>query len=301
MTTVVERVSIEVRPGEIVGLIGESGSGKTVVALSVLGLLPRGGRVIEGSIRLDGTSVLDLSPRQLREMRGDRVAFIPQDALRALNPGLTVGRQVGEPLTIHRASGWKAALRRAVELLASVHMREPSRRATEYAHQFSGGMQQRAMIAMGIALQPRLLIADEPTTALDVTVQAQVLQLLCEIRDTHGTSVLFITHDLGLVAELCDRVYVMYAGVVMEQGPVRALFAHPAHPYTQALLRATPTVHSVTTRLEAIPGQIPLPRDWPSGCHFVDRCPRAFDRCRTAPPLLPVADGHLARCWLAEA
>jgi oligopeptide/dipeptide ABC transporter ATP-binding protein len=204
---------------------------------------------------------------------------------------------VGEPLTIHRASGWPAALRRAVELLGSVHLREPARRATEYPHQFSGGMQQRAMIAMGIALEPRLLIADEPTTALDVTVQAQVLRLLREIRDTHGTAVLFITHDLGLITELCERVYVMYAGNVVEQGPVRALFAQPAHPYTQALLRATPTVHSVTTHLASIPGQIPLPRDWPAGCHFADRCPVAFERCRTPPPFFPIGDGHLSRCW----
>jgi oligopeptide/dipeptide ABC transporter ATP-binding protein len=230
-------------------------------------------------------------------LRGDRVAFIPQDALRALNPGLTVGTQVAEPLTIHRGSFWRAALRRAVELLASVHLREPARRATEYPHQFSGGMQQRAMIAMGIALEPRLLVADEPTTALDVTVQAQVLQLLREIRDTHGTAVLFITHDLGLVTELCDRVYVMYAGNVVEQGPVRELFVRPAHPYTQALLQATPTVHSVTTHLAAIPGQVPSPRDWPAGCHFADRCPVAFERCATHPPLFPVGEGHLSRCW----
>jgi oligopeptide/dipeptide ABC transporter ATP-binding protein len=301
LTTVVQHVSMSVQPGEIVGLIGESGSGKTIAALSVLGLLPRGACVTGGAIRLDGTSVLDLSPRQLRALRGDRVAFIPQDALRALNPGLTVGTQVGEPLTIHRGTRWPAALRRAVELLGSVHLREPARRARDYPHQFSGGMQQRAMIAMGIALEPRLLIADEPTTALDVTVQAQVLHLLREIRDTHGTAILFITHDLGLVTELCDRVYVMYAGHVMEQGPVRAMFARPEHPYTQALLRATPTVHSVTTHLAAIPGQIPLPRDWPAGCHFADRCPVAFERCQTTPPLFPVGDGHLSRCWRSSA
>ena len=298
-TTVVERVSLAVRPGEIVGLIGESGSGKTVAALSVLGLLPRGARVTGGTIHLDGTSVLGLAPWQLRALRGNRVAFIPQDALRALNPSLTVGTQVGEPLVIHRRSGWAAARHRAGELLASVHLREPARRATEYPHQFSGGMQQRAMIAMGIALEPRLLIADEPTTALDVTVQAQVLQLLREIRNRHGTAVLFITHDLGLVTELCDRVYVMYAGHVVELGPVRALFARPAHPYTRALLRATPTVHSVTTDLAAIPGQIPLPRDWPAGCHFAGRCPIAFARCATLPPLLDVGEGHAARCWAA--
>jgi oligopeptide/dipeptide ABC transporter ATP-binding protein len=299
LTTVVDRVSLRVEPREIVGLIGESGSGKTITALSVLGLLPRGARVTGGRIAVDGTPVLGFSPRQWRALRGNRVALIPQDALRAMNPGLTVGRQVGEPVVIHGRGGWRAALRRATDLLGSVHLREPQRRVMEYPHQFSGGMQQRAMIGMGLALEPRLLIADEPTTALDVTVQAQVLALLREIRDTHGAAILFITHDLGVVKDLCDRVYVMYAGHVVEQGPVRALFDRPAHPYTRALLRATPTVHSVTTQLEAIPGQIPLPRDWPRGCHFQDRCPLAFARCTTLPPLAPLSEDRAARCWAA--
>ncbi len=300
-TTVVDRISLTVGRGEIVGLIGESGSGKTLAALAVLGLLPRGASVTGGAIRLDGAALLDLPERQRRASRGSQVAFIPQDALRALNPALLAGTQVGEPFVIHRASPWRAARAKAVDLLAAVHLREPARRAGEYPHQFSGGMQQRAMIAMGLALDPRLLIADEPTTALDVTVQGQVLRLLREIRDTHGTSVLFITHDLGVIAELCDRVYVMYAGTIVEQGPVRALFAHPAHPYTQALLRATPTVHSVTGELAAIPGQIPLPADWPAGCRFADRCPVAFAKCASAPPLFPVGPAHRSRCWRSEA
>jgi oligopeptide transport system ATP-binding protein len=300
ITPTVDRISLAVGRGEIIGLIGESGSGKTLTALAILGLLPRGARVTGGAIRLEGVSLLDLAERQRRDLRGSRIAFIPQDALRALNPGLRVGTQVGEPLVIHRAAPWRAALAKAVDLLGAVHLREPARRAAEYPHQFSGGMQQRAMVAMGLALEPRLLIADEPTTALDVTVQAQVLHLLREIRDTHDTSVLFITHDLGIVAELCYRVYVMYAGTIVEQGPVRALFARPAHPYTQALLRATPSVHAVTGELAAIPGQIPSPRDWPAGCRFSDRCPLVFARCGSVPPLIPVAPGHHARCWRAE-
>ena len=225
----VDRVSLEVWPGEIVGLIGESGSGKTMTALSILGLLPRGVRVAGGDIRLsaDPSSGRRSGPAG---DPGDRIAMIPQDALRALNPVLRIDRQVGEPYVLHRQSAWETARAKAVDLLASVHLRAPAERAREYPHQFSGGMQQRAMIAMGLALGPELLIADEPTTALDVTVQARVLKLLREIRDDHGAAILFITHDLGVVAELCDRVYVIYAGAIVEQAAVEAVFARPAHP-----------------------------------------------------------------------
>jgi oligopeptide/dipeptide ABC transporter ATP-binding protein len=295
-----DAVSLEVWPGEIVGLIGESGSGKTMTALAALGLLPRDIVIAGGDLRLAGQSLMGLSKAELRAIRGDRIAMIPQDAMRALNPVLRIDRQVGEPYVIHRASAWSAARSRAVELLADVHLREPERRAQEYPHQFSGGMQQRAMIAMGLALEPELLIADEPTTALDVTVQAQVLQLLREIRDRRGTAILFITHDLGVVAELCDWVYVIYAGVIVEHGPVAALFTNPAHPYTQALLRATPTVRSVQAELLSIPGQIPSPLALPSGCRFADRCPRRFARCAEEPPDLAAEPGHGARCWLLE-
>jgi oligopeptide/dipeptide ABC transporter ATP-binding protein len=297
----VDRVSLEVRSGEIVGLIGESGSGKTVTALSVLGLLPRGLRVAGGDIRLSGRSLLRISEAELRSIRGDRIALIPQDALRALNPVLRIDRQVGEPYVLHRGSAWEAAKAKAVELLASVHLRQPAERAREYPHQFSGGMQQRAMVAMGLALEPELLIADEPTTALDVTVQAQVLRLLREIRDDHGTAILFITHDLGVVAELCDWVYVIYAGAILEQGGIEAVFTRPSHPYTQALLRATPTVRTVQEQLLSIPGQIPSPLEIPPGCRFADRCPHRFERCATEPPQLEVDAEHAARCWLVEA
>jgi oligopeptide/dipeptide ABC transporter ATP-binding protein len=298
---VVDHVSLSVWPGEIVGLIGESGSGKTLTALSVLGLLPGNARIVTGTIRLSGQSLLDLSEARRRETRGERVAFIPQDALRALNPVLRVDMQVGEPFEIHRHTEWEVAKQKAVELLAAVHLRNPTARAREYPHQYSGGMQQRAMIAMGLALDPQLLIADEPTTALDVTVQAQVLKLLREIRETHGTSILFITHDLGIVAELTDWVYVMYAGAIVEQGSVEQIFQHPSHPYTKALLRATPTIHTVHSELVSIPGHIPLPNELPEGCRFVDRCPVRFERCSEEPPDFEVGAGHTARCWRCEA
>ncbi len=296
----VDRLGLEVRPGEIVGLIGESGSGKTMTALSVLGLLPRGVRVAAGDIRLSGRSLVGMPAADLRRVRGDRIAMIPQDALRALNPVLTVDKQVGEPHVIHRGTPWALAKAKAVELLRGVHLRAPEQRAREYPHRFSGGMQQRAMIAMGLALEPELLVADEPTTALDVTVQAQVLKLLREIRDSHGTAVLFITHDLGVVAELCDWVYVIYAGTIIEQGAIEAVFTRPGHPYTQALLRATPTVRSVPTELVSIRGQIPSALELPRGCRFADRCPHRFERCASEPPQLEVDAGHTARCWLLE-
>jgi oligopeptide/dipeptide ABC transporter ATP-binding protein len=297
---VVDQVSLEVWPGEIVGLIGESGSGKTMTALSVLGLMPRTARIAGGTIVLSGEPLTGMAEERRRSLRGDRLAYIPQDAMRALNPVLRIDRQVGEPLPIHRGTPWAQARARAVDLLRAVHIREPERRAQEYPHQFSGGMQQRAMVAMGLALEPELLIADEPTTALDVTVQAQVLKLMREIRDTHGTAMLFITHDLGVVAELCDWVYVMYAGAVLEQGPVERIFLRPSHPYTQALLRATPTVRTVQEELVSIPGQIPSPFELPSGCRFADRCPHRFEKCAQEPPHLAVEAEHSARCWLVE-
>ncbi|WEK51655.1 MAG: ABC transporter ATP-binding protein [Candidatus Kaistia colombiensis] len=237
----VDGVSLDVWPGEIVGVIGESGSGKTMTALSTLRMLPKRA-VVSGSIELGKRRILDLSPAEMRKLRGDRLSFIPQDAMRALNPTMRIGRQVGEPLVLHRGLPVRAAVSRAVDLLKAVHVREPERRVEDYPHGFSGGMQQRAMIAMGLALEPELIIADEPTTALDVTVQAQVLKLLKEIRDREATSILFITHDLGVVAELCDWVYVMYRGKIVEQGSVERIFTDPRDDYTKMLLAATPTL-----------------------------------------------------------
>ena len=241
---VVDRVSLDIWPGEIVGVIGESGSGKTLTSLATLRMLPKRARIAGGTIHLGDTPLHDRNEREMRALRGDRIALIPQDAMQSLNPTMRIGRQVGEPLELH--SGFTPARARdaALRLLSSVHLREPEKRLREYPHQFSGGMQQRAMIAMGLALNPQLIIADEPTTALDVTVQAQVLKLLREIRDDHGASILFITHDLGVVAQLCDWVYVMRDGRVVESGPVRRIFTEPQADYTRMLLDATPSIHA---------------------------------------------------------
>ncbi len=238
---VVDNVGLEVWPGEIVGIIGESGSGKTLTALSVLRLLPKRAR-IAGRIELCGRNILDLSKSRMRQLRGDRLAFIPQDAMRALNPTIQIGYQVGEPLLLHRHASPRVALDTAIGLLRSVKLRNPETATKLFPHQLSGGMQQRAMIAMGLALEPELLIADEPTTALDVTVQAQVLKLLKEIRDNKGTSILFISHDLGVIAELCDWVYVMHSGKIVEEGSIERIFTDPVAPYTRMLLAATPTI-----------------------------------------------------------
>ena len=241
---VVDGVSIDIWPREIVGVIGESGSGKTLTSLATLRMLPKRARIASGTMHLGDTSLHDRSERDMRSLRGDRIALIPQDAMQSLNPTLRIGRQVGEPLELHSGYGPARALEVARKLLESVHIREPEKRVQEYPHQFSGGMQQRAMIAMGLALNPQLIIADEPTTALDVTVQAQVLKLLREIRDQKGASILFITHDLGVVAELCDWVYVMRNGQIVEDGPVRRIFTAPQADYTRMLLDATPSIHT---------------------------------------------------------
>jgi len=242
---VVDRVSLDIWPNEIVGVIGESGSGKTLTSLATLRMLPKRARIANGTIHLDEMSLHDLSEPEMRALRGDRIALIPQDAMQSLNPTMRIGRQVGEPLELHSGYTLSRAREAARKLLESVHIREPEKRVREYPHQFSGGMQQRAMIAMGLALNPQLIIADEPTTALDVTVQAQVLKLLREIRDQKGTSILFITHDLGVVAELCDWVYVMRNGKIVENGPVRRIFTSPQADYTRMLLDATPSIHTV--------------------------------------------------------
>ena len=238
----VDQVSLDVWPSEIVGVIGESGSGKTMTALSAMRLLPYGAKV-SGSIELGGRNILGLSEAEMRALRGDRIALIPQDAMQALNPTLNVGRQVGEPYEFHRNFSFRAAAAKVIDLLRAVKIADPEMRAREYPHQFSGGMQQRAMIATGLALDPELIIADEPTTALDVTVQARILKLLREIRDERGSAILFITHELGIVAELCDWVYVMNGGKVVEDGPVKRIFQAPRADYTRMLLEATPSIH----------------------------------------------------------
>lgn len=240
---VVNDISIKIMPGEIVGVIGESGSGKTLSALSALRLLPKQARIAKGSIKLGDVDILAQREHEMRRLRGNRMALIPQDAMQSLNPTMRVGLQVAEPISLHSNKSLKAVGKTAAKLLEAVGIPQPAQRARDFPHQFSGGMQQRAMIAMGLALAPDLLIADEPTTALDVTVQAQVLKLLQDIRDTNGTSILFITHDLGVVAELCDWVYVMRHGRIVEQGSVSRIFFDPREEYTKMLLAATPSIH----------------------------------------------------------
>ncbi len=320
---VVDRASFSVSRGECVGLVGESGSGKSMTALALLRLVPPPGR-IGGRVRLGGEEVLSLPARELRRLRGGRIGLVFQEPASALDPVYTIGFQIAEALRAHRSLSRRAARKEAAELLARVAMPDPRRRLDDYPHQLSGGQRQRAMLAVALAAGPELLVADEPTTALDVTLQAAVLELLADLRRELGLAVLLITHDLGVVAESCDRAVVMYAGEVVERAPVADLFAAPAHPYSRALLAALPALAPLQAiepmesiespapggrsrrPLAAIPGQPPEPGARPSGCAFRPRCPEAFDRCAAERPrLLPVGPrdeaggGRAARCFLA--
>ncbi len=294
---VVEDVSFQVAEGEQVALVGESGSGKTLSALSILRLVPEPGHVVGGTIRFRGRDVLGMSAPDLRAFRGKDAAMVFQEPQSALNPVLTIGCQIAEGVLAHEKVGTKAAWVRAEELLARVQMSDPGRCLKSYPHQLSGGMRQRAMIAMALACQPALLIADEPTTALDVTVQAQILDLLSELRQSTGMALLLITHDLGVVARAAERVYVMYAGRVVEEAPVRRLFSAPAHPYTRGLLQSLPRMGRRARRLVAIPGQVAQPGSFARACAFAPRCPRAEAACREAlPAWREVAEGQSVRC-----
>lgn len=296
----VSGVDIEAGGGEIVGVVGESGCGKTVTALSVMGLLPERARA-DGEILLDGENLLAYTPEEMRRARGTRISMIFQEPVTALNPVLTIGRQLTEPLVRVMGLGQAEATERAVRMLETVRVSAARERLSAFPHQLSGGLCQRVMIAMALIRQPRLLIADEPTTALDVTIQAQILSLLRELRDRTGTAILLITHDLGVVAELCDRVYVMYAGHIMEQGSVYQIFDDPLHPYAYGLMRSMPETgrHASAGReLYSIPGAVPDLADMPPGCPFSPRCRDAGPRCReTLPALARVSEGHAARCW----
>lgn len=298
----VDGVSFTVNAGETVGLVGESGCGKSVTALSLLRLVPPPGRIEPGSsIRFAGNDLATLPTEQLRQLRGNRLAMIFQEPMTALNPVLTVGDQVAEVVRVHTNASRAEAWDRAVEMLAQTGIADPAARARQYPHELSGGMRQRVMIAMALILEPQLVIADEPTTALDVTIQAQILELLREMRDRTGLALLLITHDLGVVAEMASRVIVMYAGEIVEEAPVNALFDNPSHPYSEGLLAAIPRLGDLADRLRTIRGTVPSPTAWPSGCRFRDRCQYAFERCATeAPQLLPVAPGHRARCHLIQ-
>ncbi len=297
----VNGVSWDLRPGEVLGIVGESGSGKSAMALSILGLLPKPPRCrVSGSAMYRGTELLGASERRLREIRGNRISMIFQDPMSSLNPLHVVGKQISEAIGTHRpdvtsARRWE----RAVQLLKDVGIPDPERRAEQHPHEYSGGMRQRAMIAMAMANNPQVLIADEPTTALDVTIQAQVVELLRRIRQETGTAMVLITHDLGLVAEIADRVVVMYGGRIVEHGPVLRIFEQPSHPYTVGLLRSMPKLEQAPAELPSIPGQPPDPAQLPEGCSFHPRCPLAKGRreCLTVlPPLEPLAGGGASAC-----
>ena len=300
--TVVEDVSFCLGSGETLAIVGESGSGKSVTSLACMGLLPPGGRVRSGSVELHGRDLVPLSRRQLEDVRGDRIAMIFQEPMTSLNPAFRVGDQISEVVRRHRDVGSDAAATRAVEVLDLVGIPRAKERARDYPHEFSGGMRQRVMIAMALACDPNVVIADEPTTALDVTIQAQVLDLLRSMRDELDMGLLFITHDLGVVADIADRVMVMYGGQTVETAPVDELFRQPQHPYTEGLLRSMPTSVRRGERLATIPGQPPPPQRLPPGCRFEPRCPYATARCTEAPPpLLPVGEGQESRCIHAPA
>jgi oligopeptide/dipeptide ABC transporter ATP-binding protein len=297
-------VSFDLNAGETLGVVGESGCGKSVTSLSILGLIPSPPGAIEsGRIRFEGRNLLELDPEALRGLRGRDIAMIFQEPMTSLNPVLTIGRQVAEPLMVHRGLSRSAALAQAAEWLERVRIPGARRRLDDFPHQLSGGMRQRVMIAMAMVCRPKLLIADEPTTALDVSIQAQILALMLDLRQETGMALLLITHNLGVVAQMASRVVVMYAGQVVEEAGSVDLFDRPFHPYTQGLLRSMPRLGSCTAgtrrRLMEIPGMVPAVTETITGCRFAPRCPHAFEHCRAHPPdLFAVRDGQRARCWL---
>ncbi len=298
----VDGVDLEVAEGRTLGVVGESGSGKSVTALSIMRLIEAPGRLVEGSrILFEGRDLAALSEREMQEVRGNEMAMTFQEPMTSLNPVYTAGDQIAEAIRLHRRMGSRQARERAVELLGLVGIPSPEQRFSAYPHQLSGGMRQRVMIAMALACEPRLLIADEPTTALDVTVQAQILESLRDLRQRLAMAIILITHDLGVVAEMCDDVAVMYAGRVVERGPVDAIFRSPQHPYTEALLRSIPLLGMTPDKpLKVIPGKVPSAFRWPPGCRFAARCDYATERCRRQdPPLVEAAQGSAA-CWLRE-
>ena len=300
---VVRNVSFDVLPKQTVALVGESGSGKSVTALSVMRLTPRDSSKVEGSVKLDGRELLTLPNAEMRNIRGNEVAMIFQEPMTSLNPVLTIGEQIAEAVRIHQGLGDSEARARAAEMLQLVRIPDATQRLDDYPPQFSGGMRQRVMIAMALCCNPRLLIADEPTTALDVTIQAQILNLIVDLKDRTGAAVVMITHDLGVVAATCQRVIVLYAGRKIEEAPVEALFDHPLHPYTRGLMASIPRIGGAhgRERLNEIPGIVPSLREPIEGCPFAPRCPLVHDRCRIeAPELRMLEPGHLVACHVAE-
>ena len=299
VTRAVEDVSFTLRDGETLGIVGESGSGKSTLALSLLRLLPPAARIVAGAVRFEGEDLLNKPESEMRRIRGKRIAMILQDPMASLNPLFTVGDQVGEPLRVHEGATRRGAWNRARELLGAVRISAPATRVRNYPHELSGGMRQRIVGAIAISCGPRVLIADEPTTSLDVTIQAQYLSLLRELQRAQGLAMIFITHNLGIVARMCDAVAVMYAGRIVEAGPVRRIFGAPQHPYTRALIESIPRLGEANGRLTAIEGQPPDPAALPTGCAFHPRCPQRLERCATEVPHdTAIAADHRTACWL---
>jgi oligopeptide/dipeptide ABC transporter ATP-binding protein len=300
----VDDVSFQVAPGETVGLVGESGCGKSVTALSIMRLVSPPGRVVSGSIKFQGVDLLALREEEMRKIRGNEIAMIFQEPMTSLNPVFTVGDQIAEAIVLHQKKSKREAIDEAVRMLDKVAIPDARKRVRDYPHQMSGGMRQRVMIAMALSCNPKLLIADEPTTALDVTIQAQILDILNRLQEEYHLSVLLITHDMGVVAETCRKVVVMYTGRIVEEAPVRALFKAPKHPYTQGLLRSIPKPFTDAGdrlhRLATIEGTVPDLTELPPGCKFQPRCPDAFEKCGVEPPDFVTGAGCRARCWLHE-
>jgi len=296
----VDDVTLSLHARGTLGIVGESGSGKSTLALTILRLLPPAARIVGGRMMFEGENLLDKSDTEMRRVRGKRIAMILQDPMASLNPLFSIGNQVGEPIRVHEGASRASAWERAVALLKSVRIASPETRVSQFPHEMSGGMRQRIVGAIGISCEPRLLIADEPTTSLDLTIQAQYLNLLRDLQREHGLALIFITHNLGIVAKMCDQLAVMYAGQVVEQGPVSRIFSAPAHPYTRALLGSIPRMTDNRQHLTAIEGQPPDLSSLPPGCAFAPRCPMAIARCRVeAPPEVAIDEGRTARCWLA--
>jgi len=298
----VDGVSFKVSKGETLGIVGESGSGKSVTSLSIMGLLKdTPGKVVGGEILFEGEDLVNLSESEMRKIRGNDIAMIFQEPMTSLNPVFRIGRQIEEAIILHIKLSKKEARERAIEILTAVGISRPETIVNDYPHQLSGGMRQRVMIAMAMACNPKILIADEPTTALDVTIQAQILDLMRDLTETSDTAILLITHDLGVVAEMCDRVVVMYGGRAVEESDVYSIFANPKHPYTQGLLASIPKIGDRVERLQSIPGNVPIPSRMPEGCKFAPRCPFAMDICwEKEPELKEVSEDHSSRCWLHE-
>ncbi len=295
----VNDVTFSLKPGETLGIVGESGSGKSVTSLSIMGLIPKPQGVVKGSIKYNGKEMTKLSEHKMRQLRGNEIAMIFQEPMTSLNPVYTIGNQMREAIQLHMNLSKKEAIKRGIEMLNQVGIPRAAEIMNEYPHQLSGGMRQRVMIAMAMSCNPNVLIADEPTTALDVTIQAQILDLMRKLKEDFNTSILLITHDLGVVAEMCDRVIVMYAGKIVEEADVRTIFHKPVHPYTKGLIKSTPRLVKNDSKLYTIPGNVPSLKEMPKGCSFAPRCEYVMDICHEQiPDLVQIDTNHKSRCWL---